>query len=1151
MNISNKPLLLSALIITLTAGVTNPSYAGITVQPAKIEKKNISQKLNNQITVNILQPGALYISRTNDLYYFWTLDLLTSNLTLVDKVQILPNIHNTIDINLALETTAVLYSDNLIDQTGLTKIAFHGTVTKGKIAIPISKTHFFPLEMLTTVGEQIHITEDMPDLFAIKHQQLSIFDAVEKAKILMLDDIDYFKSKAIDAVLAANDFADLNQSQGDVMVADYQTQVLGFQDEFLEQVNLDLETLKSSENAFLETVDQQFNSIDKNVLPCFASYGGLFDNEANNLENTLDQLPDKEEPDPNTQNLIDQAEATTEAWADSMVNCIGGIATIENIDVNNFIDENNYLQISTKVETLEDDIAIDVQNLGDSMQQQVDAVVATIDTDSLVKMTTSYQQMFNYWISPYYLNYPSSPIYTKPGNTKLINTKPMSTKVMAKDAIKGAEQLCEDPTVTFIFNVAGFAVVIGTPWADQIVTGNEHSFIWSLSGDDCIESHAGLDIILADKGDDRVYAGDGHDLVHGGQGDDEIHGSAGNSYAFDINGIGFEVDIGNLIIGGAGDDDLYGGEISADTGEDGVVTPFGYTDIILGDGLTSNSNPGNDHLFGEGGIDFLFGQAMHDTISNPMPGVIEVAGINLKLGSWFFGNGGNDTIIGSNTPFIGMGDMIIGDNGNDIINAGSGNDYVFAGLGDDVANGNSGRDYIIGSGGNDNLNGGEGSDIISAGPGNDTVHGNKGLIDIILGGNGQDTLFGDQGVDFISGGNHADIIQGNDSLDFILGGSGNDNIQGNDFVDIILGNSGSDLIYAGKGIDLVLGNSENDVIYGESGTDVILGGSNIEVAEQLFGGDGIDIMIGGDGIDQMFGGAKLDIMIGSADDDQMNGGDGVDFMFGGDGHDIIEGENQTDIIGGGDGNDLILGGPGSDIAFGSKGCDNMNGGDQRDVVIGGDNNDIIAGGHYGDFLMGGSGADTIYGNNGIDVVLAGAGNDFVSGDNDLNIILGGSGHDYLLGGNDRDVVFASTGHDFVNGSSGKDIVFGGKDNDIINGGLDNDFILGGQGDDFINLGGGRDFAFANRGNDSLRAVEGKNFASGNRGDDTLDGYLPGGNDARDILHGGRHDDNLSGNKNNKKDLRLGGLGNNIKQWDETLVDISSFNVSWTQPACDN
>ncbi len=119
-------------------------------------------------------------------------------------------------------------------------------------------------------------------------------------------------------------------------------------------------------------------------------------------------------------------------------------------------------------------------------------------------------------------------------------------------------------------------------------------------------------------------------------------------------------------------------------------------------------------------------------------------------------------------------DFIIGDDANNVINAGGDTDSVQGGYGNDILNGQAGDDALYGQEGMDTLNGGDGNDAL-------------------FGGNGDDVVNGDAGIDGVSGGAGNDILDGGDDLDtdVLSGGVGEDTLIWR----------GTDDIYGG-GIDL-------------------------------------------------------------------------------------------------------------------------------------------------------------------------------------------------------------------------------------------------------------------------------------------------------------------------------------------------------------
>jgi Ca2+-binding RTX toxin-like protein len=96
-----------------------------------------------------------------------------------------------------------------------------------------------------------------------------------------------------------------------------------------------------------------------------------------------------------------------------------------------------------------------------------------------------------------------------------------------------------------------------------------------------------------------------------------------------------------------------------------------------------------------------------------------------------------------------------GDNGNDTITSGNGDDYLDGGDDDDVLTSGVGADTLIGGLGNDNLSSGNDADRLEGGAGNDSLNGGAGA-DRLFGDAGNDTLLGGTGIDTLTGGDGSD-----------------------------------------------------------------------------------------------------------------------------------------------------------------------------------------------------------------------------------------------------------------------------------------------------------------------------------------------------------------------------------------------------------
>lgn len=177
-----------------------------------------------------------------------------------------------------------------------------------------------------------------------------------------------------------------------------------------------------------------------------------------------------------------------------------------------------------------------------------------------------------------------------------------------------------------------------------------------------------------------------------------------------------------------------------------------------------------------------------------------------------FGLAGSDTLIGN-----AVGSMLNGGTGDDR--------YIVKGMADTVVEAaNSGYDAVA-SYTNYTLlanvealrlqgdahvgNGNELDNRLVGGVGNDTLHGMLGN-DAIQGGAGNDVLFGDEGNDELRGDAGADTLWGGAGSDTLYGGDGADSLHGGAADDIIEGGAGNDQMWGGEGSDVF--RFRNDVV---------------------------------------------------------------------------------------------------------------------------------------------------------------------------------------------------------------------------------------------------------------------------------------------------------------------------------------------------
>ncbi|PWS38984.1 hypothetical protein DFH01_06995 [Falsiroseomonas bella] len=408
---------------------------------------------------------------------------------------------------------------------------------------------------------------------------------------------------------------------------------------------------------------------------------------------------------------------------------------------------------------------------------------------------------------------------------------------------------------------AGDDSLSGLGGGDSLVGDGGDDRLDGGTGADSMAGGAGNDLYIVDNLLDRAIeaAGGGADTVvsavdftlgtevealvltepgHKGMGNALGNAITGTSGADTLDGAGGA----DTLAGGAGDD-VYVVDSGADAivedaagGHDLVRSAVTYVlgaeleDLVLTTpGVSGTGNAGNNALTGTAGGDTLDGAGGDDTMT---------------------GGGGNDAY-----RVDGAGDMIVEA-------AGGGADTVFASfdttLAADVevlalegeahhATGNEGDNRLIGGvgedslealGGADTLDGGAGADTMAGGLGDDTyVISDPGDVVLELPGEGFDTVV--VSTDWVL----ADGIEG-----VQLVGSGHV-LTGNAGANTLSGNSGDDTLDGASGDDILLGGDGNDVLVGDDGLDTLSGGSGDDRFELHGSAAHVEDFLGEDTID--------------------------------------------------------------------------------------------------------------------------------------------------------------------------------------------------------------------------------------------------------------------------------------------------------------
>ncbi|WP_117236182.1 LEPR-XLL domain-containing protein [Vibrio maerlii] len=695
-----------------------------------------------------------------------------------------------------------------------------------------------------------------------------------------------------------------------------------------------------------------------------------------------------------------------------------------------------------------------------------------------------------------------------------------------------------------------------------------------------------------------------------GQGDDSltVEGTAAGSITV-VHGGG-----GNDTLSVTGSDAASALILFGETGQNGWS--YDATSDEKTDKAREFANPGNDIIdaSGAGGSVVIYGGAGNDQITGS------------QYGDHLAGGSGNDTING-----LGGTDHIYGDAGfnvdtstrldlttqmltvvndantqtdnletsddltvgNDIINAGEGDDIVIADKG--VINQAANTNRILSStlndvlsvsntgftlGGSDTVVGNEGNDMILGGQGQDYLYGGNGAQGSTIIGDDADTILGDMGTITLDSGivvlvassdtslGDADEIYAQEDNDIVIAGAGSDLVKGSTGNDSILGDFGEvdlrngtavlkteegdqnafgdDTIHAGSGNDRVLGGLGSDVIKSASGNTHVVadnGSLNYNAQEILVSAQTSDVSLGGN--------------------DTLTLGSGDNTVLAGNGEDTITTENGVDHIISDNG---LLTYDDQGVLVQAMSQSHSEGGD--DTIVTGNGNKLIISGYGNDSVTTASGDDTIVGDNGQVDLVAGVVRSIRSTDMDDST----AGNDTIVVGTGNDRVIAGLGSnidaqpaEWVDGVLEKEATDAIVAGDSIESASGNTHVLADNGvlsynaqgvlieavtteeslggDDDVTLGNGNNVVLGGQGNDTITTSEGIDHIFGDNGQFTYDdagvmtqalstSLINGGNDVIDAGNGGNIV--VAGNGN---DQVTTGAGNDIVIGDNGQIDL--------------
>ncbi|WP_246015744.1 beta strand repeat-containing protein, partial [Azospirillum griseum] len=598
-----------------------------------------------------------------------------------------------------------------------------------------------------------------------------------------------------------------------------------------------------------------------------------------------------------------------------------------------------------------------------------------------------------------------------------------------------------------------------------------------------------------------------------------------------------------IIVGTLGSDTLIGG-VEADSldgleGDDRLDGSFGADSL--------NGGLGNDTLIGgELGAplgDTLVGGAGDDVyeIVNPLDQIVEAAGE------------GTDTVL------TGLAAYTLGDNVETLTYTGSGS---FTGVGNDLDN------VIQGGTGNDTLSGGLGVDTLIGGAGND-LYRIDDVADLVVenAGEGVDEVRTSLSAFTLSpnvevltytgagdfngvGGAGNDTLHGGGGADTLVGAAGNDSLDGGAGADVLDGGSGNDTLNGGLGADSMAGGTGNDTYYVDDVADVVTelsseGSDTVRSALDYTLGDHVEALVltgsaltgTGNGLNNNLTGTTADNLLTGLDgNDTLNGGAGADTLIGGTGNDTYVVDNVGDVL-------VELPGEGVDTVQSSithtllADFENLTlTGSAAITGTGNAVNNALTGNGAANLLTGLDGDDTLNGGAGADTLVGGVGDDLYVVDNAGDVVTEWTGEgvdtvnasvSWALG--DHVEKLTLTGAASINGTGNAldNVLTGNGGANILDGGLGADTLVGGAGNDVYLVDNAGDVVTeaAGQGTDEVRTALAAYTLGANVETLTYTGTGPfsgGGNALDNRLAGADGDDSLSGFAGN--DTLIGGIG---------------------------
>ena len=632
------------------------------------------------------------------------------------------------------------------------------------------------------------------------------------------------------------------------------------------------------------------------------------------------------------------------------------------------------------------------------------------------------------------------------------------------------------------------------------------------------------------------------------QSDTNVYGSNGNDWMTLGFGDRYKISVGNDVIYALGSDD----HVMADAGHDSVDGGSGNDTLIGGTGNdTLDGGTGNDALFGAAGDDVYVLDSINDLVTERVGDGIDT--VRSSTNAFLTANVENLVLTGLSLMGTGneLDNLITGGTGNDSLNGAAGADTLVGGLGndaymvdnagdvvtEDAAAGQdnvlSSIDYTLGA----NLEGLSLGGNARRGTGNDAAN-------TLIGTVGNDELDGAGGVDTMNGGLGDDryvLSQIGDVAIEAVGG-GTDTVVAN--INTVLGANIENLTLAGAAssgtgnalANLIIGNISNDTLDGAAGADTLRGGAGDDLYKVDNAADQIE-ELAGEGVDTVWasvdyslsateveklvllgtahmgtGNSVDNVITGTASNDTLDGAAGADTLIGGAGDDLYVVNVATDVV-----TELAAGGTDTVRALG----DYILGAEVEAMEVWGEGivgtgnalNNLMTGAAGGQRLNGAEGQDTLDGGAGVDTLAGGLGDDSYLVDNVGDVVIEAVDEGV-------DTLYASV--DLATTPDGIEVVRLTGDAHQVGGNAGNNRLAGGTGDDDMDGGAGDDTLLGGDGNDRLVSRAGFDTLAGGDGDD------------RYVISGGTvHLEDFLGHDTLDAS----------ESWDDNYIDLSGVDIS--------